>query len=297
MVFYIVLTILLIIALIVVFFLVYERNTNIKEIKAGELDSELIYDRHIELEKRKKHKILKKSLDIGLDVLIVLLGVLFVTGTVDKIINTSALPLKSVVIASGSMSVKNEENDYLFENKLDNQIQVNDLIFLTKVESLDEIELYDIICYLNEDNLRIVHRVVEIHDTYLKTRGDANNATDLMNITLDRVVGKYNGAKIPGIGSFTFFITSDYGIATISIIFVLSLVYYFVKSSIEKEEDKRIKYLEEEISSLKDYKLISSSGNLIVKDDHYEYEENKEDITITSLLEADGISKELKKEK
>lgn len=297
MVFYIVLTILLLIALIVVAFLIYERQTSIKEIKAGELDAELIYERHEDLEKNKKHKILKKSLDIGLDVLIVILGLLFIVGAIDKVINVSSLPLKSVVIASGSMSEKNEENDYLFENKLDNQIQVNDLIFLTKVDSLDDIKLYDIICYVNEDDLRIVHRVVEIHDTYLKTRGDANNATDDIDITLDRIVGKYNNFKIPGVGSFTFFLSSDYGVSTLCIIFILSIIYCYVRSSIEKEEEKRIKYLQEEIKDYQSFSLISSCGTLTVVDDKYNYEENKEDITITSLLKSGDFNKELKKEK
>ena len=193
------------------------------------------------------------------------------------------------------MSYKNEENEYLFENKLDNQIQVNDLIFLDKVDTLDEIKLYDIICYRNDEDQRIVHRVVEINDDYLITRGDANNVSDDIEITLDRIVGKYNGGKIPRIGAFTFFISSDYGISTISIILVLSIVYFVIKSSIEKEEEKRINYLKNEINSLSSYELISSSGTLKVNNGEYSFIESKDDNEITTLLKSDDLNKELKK--
>ena len=301
MVFYIVLVILIVFAIGVISFLIYERQSSIKEIKEGYLDSELIYEDHLREVKNKKYKILKKSLDIGLDVLIALLGLLFLVGIVDKTINISSLPIKSVVIATGSMSEKNEENDYLFENHLDNQIQVNDLIFLDKVTSLDEVKLYDIICYENDENLRIVHRVVEVNENYLITRGDANNADDNIQIRLDDIVGKYNGIKIPGIGSFTFFLSSDYGISTISFILLLSIVYYFVKSSIEKVEDKRITYLKEEIKSLvsenETYELISSSGTLTVKENVYTFNENREENDISSLIKTEKLTKELKKEK
>lgn len=295
MVFYIVLVVLIVFALGVIAFLVYERQTSVKDIKEGHLDSELIYEDHLALEKSKKHKILKKSLDIGLDVLIAVLGIFFLLGVIDKTINISSLPIKSVVIATGSMSYKNEENEYLFENKLDNQIQVNDLIFLDKVDTLDEIKLYDIICYRNDEDQRIVHRVVEINEDYLITRGDANNVSDDIEITLDMIVGKYNGGKIPGIGAFTFFISSDYGISTISIVLVLSIVYFVIKSSIEKEEEKRINYLKNEINSLSSYELISSSGTLKVNNGEYSFIESKDDNEITTLLKSDDLNKELKK--
>ena len=61
MVFYIVLIVLIVFALGVIAFLVYERQTSVKDIKEGHLDSELIYEDHLALEKSKKHKILKKS--------------------------------------------------------------------------------------------------------------------------------------------------------------------------------------------------------------------------------------------
>ena len=186
MVFYIVLVILIVFAIGVTSFLIYERQSSIKEIKEGYLDSELIYEDHLREVKNKKHKILKKSLDIGLDVLIALLGLLFLVGIVDKTINISSLPIKSVVIATGSMSEKNEENDYLFENHLDNQIQVNDLIFLDRVTSLDEVKLYDIICYENDENLSLNDGKIE----------SSNNGTKIVRpiVTLSRInILKGNG--------------------------------------------------------------------------------------------------------
>ena len=301
MVFYIVLVILIVFTFGIVAFLIYERQVTIKEIKNGEVDSQIIYEDHEEKMKEvnKKHKILKKSLNIGLDILIGLLGILFLLGLVDKIMNNSALPIKTVVIATGSMSTKNEENEYLFENKLDNQIQVNDLIFLEKVNSLDEIKLYDIICYRNDNGQKIVHRVVEINDEYLLTQGDANNVNDGIEIDLDRIVGKYNGMKVPGIGAVTFFLTSDYGISTIASILLISIAYTFVKTSIDKEINKRLIYLASEVGTNQNYILLSTSGSLIVNEGIYTYKENeeKEKKTIETTLKIDNETKILKKEK
>lgn len=300
MVFYIVLVILIVFTLGIAAFLIYERQVTIKEIKNGEVDSQIIYEDHEEKIKaaNKKHKILKKSLNIGLDILIGLLGILFLLGLVDKIMNNSALPIKTVVIATGSMSTKNEENEYLFENELDNQIQVNDLIFLEKVNSLEDIKLYDIICYWNNSGERIVHRVVEKNDEYLTTRGDANNVNDDIEITLDRIVGKYNGMKVPGIGAITFFLTSDYGISTIASILVISITYSFVKASLDKEINKRLIYLASEVGTNKNYTLLSTSGTLVVNGDTYTYEETEEKNKIKqeTTLKIDNETKILKKE-
>ena len=301
MVFYIVLVILIVFTLGIVAFLIYERQVTIKEIKNGEVDSQIIYEDHEEKIKavNKKHKILKKSLNIGLDILIGLLGILFLLGLVDKIMNNSALPIKTVVIATGSMSTKNEENEYLFENKLDNQIQVNDLIFLEKVNSLEDIKLYDIICYWNNSGERIVHRVVEKNDEYLTTRGDANNVNDDIEITLDRIVGKYNEGKIPGVGAVTFFLTSDYGISTIASILVISIIYSFVKSSIDKEINKRLIYLSSVIGISSTYKICSTSGTLEVNNDNYIYKETDEKTKkkIDTTLIINNETKILQKEK
>ena len=299
MVFYIVLAILLVIGLGISGFLIYERQVSIKEIKDTLLDSQLIYENHkekIKLED-KKHRVIKKCIDISLNVLLVVLALFFVIGLVDKTINYSPLPIKSVVIATGSMSTKNEKNEYLFENHLDNQIQVNDLIFLNKVDSLDEISLFDIICYRNEEGTQIVHRVVVINEDYLLTRGDANEVNDDIKIKLDDIVGKYNNVKIAGVGAITFFLSSDYGISTISIILALSLVYYFTKGSIEKQEEKRLAYLESEIKDSKNFVLISTSGTLEVKNDIYTFKENeaKEKEEMISTLTLENQTKTLQK--
>lgn len=280
-------------------FLIYERQITIKEINEGEVDSELIYEDHKEIEKEKKSKkfkYVKRTLNILLDGLIVLLAFMFIIGIVDKAVNVSPLPIKSVVVATGSMSTKNEDNEYLFENNLDNQIQVNDLIFLEKVDSLDEIKLYDIICYLNEEDLQIVHRVVEVNDDYVITRGDANNVNDSIEITLDRIVGKYNGGRIPGVGAITFFLSSNYGITTIATILVISLCYTFTKDSITKAENKRLKTLKEIIKEENTYKVVSSSGTLEVKNGHYTYIENDEDNEIPSSLYINESETKLPKE-
>lgn len=299
MIFYIVLIILILLMIGISGFLIYERQKTIKEISSGALDAQIIYEDHLEdlkKEKKKRFNSLRKILNIGLDVLIGVLAIFFIFGLIDRTLNISPLPYKSVVVATGSMSFKNEENDYLFENNLDNQIQVDDLIFLTKVNSLEDIKLYDIVCYKNEEGYQIVHRVIEIADDYVITRGDANNASD-GKIYFSQIVGVYSGVRIPRVGSITFFLTSDYGISTIATILVISIVYSFVKNSIEKNQNKRLEYLQKEIASSKEYILNSSNGKLTVNGDNYDFTEFEEDKKeeINSTLTIDNETKILQK--
>ena len=118
-----------------------------------------------------------------------------------------------------------------------------------------------------------------------------------LQIKLDDIVGKYNNVKIAGVGAITFFLSSDYGISTISIILALSLVYYFTKGSIEKNEEKRLAYLESEIKDSKNFVLISTSGTLEVKNDIYTFKENeaKEKEEMISTLTLENQTKTLQK--
>lgn len=64
-------------------------------------------------------------------------------------------------------------------------INVNDLIV---VRITDNIKNNDIITYYSDGDF-ITHRVINIQDDYIITKGDANNSDDVM-ITHDMVVGK-----------------------------------------------------------------------------------------------------------
>ena len=122
------------------------------------------------------------------------------------------------VVQTGSMAKKNEKNDYLFENGLDDQIQIFDLIAVEKLPDEMELELYDIVVY-EVDDMLIVHRIVEIQEPneshpdcrYFRLQGDATEAPDRFPVTYEQMRGVYRGKRVAYIGSFILFMQSPAG--------------------------------------------------------------------------------------
>lgn len=242
----------------------------IEEVERGEHDIELI-DEAIESQKKKGKK---KSWAIVSNALFYAVLIVTIPCFVFALINrfsgnNIAVGDSSIlVVASGSMSFKNEANPYLDENNLNDQFSQNDIIVIHKVNSKDDIKLYDIIAY--HDPLRqqtIIHRVIGIDEadgTYkLTTRGDANNATDAYHASFDDVVGKYEGERAQYIGVFVLFLQSYSGIVTIAaIIYCLSMIDHY-GNKIEKSSEERktqltkvIDGISEDHSMYKDFKEV-----------------------------------------
>jgi len=158
-----------------------------------------------------------------------------------------------MVVGSGSMSFKNEVNDYLFENdnyKLDYQFQTGDIIVLTKVKDVSELEQYDVIGYydrLKKEN--IIHRIVDIieEDGVIKfvTRGDANNDYDTYKPVKEDLIGVYQGKNISGIGNIVIFMQTLYGIVTIIAVIVLFFAFDYYYNNYLKTISERKKRISE----------------------------------------------------
>ena len=107
---------------------------SIRLIRCGEED-ETIKKEYKRNKSRKSNRV-AQVLNTGLSVLIcVMMLVLFVFSICTKIggcVWLGNIPSYKVV-NSGSMSVKNEHNDYLFNNSLNDQIQTIDLIQIHKL--------------------------------------------------------------------------------------------------------------------------------------------------------------------
>jgi len=57
------------------------------------------------------------------------------------------------------------------------------------VKNNQEVETGDIICFFDEENRRIVHRVIKIDDNKIITKGDFNKYND-KPISKDKIIGK-----------------------------------------------------------------------------------------------------------
>ena len=164
--------------------------------------------------------------------------------------------LSMKVVKSGSMSYKAPENDYLFENDINDHIQTFDLIFTEKLPDEFDLELYDIVVY-EVDGDMIVHRIVGIEEPneqhpdkrYFRLQGDAVKNPDQFPVYYSQMRGIYNGKRIPYIGSFISFMQSPAGYLCMILVLFAFIATPLMEKKIEKEMRKRLGLLEKEKKS------------------------------------------------
>ena len=198
-----------------------------------------------------------------------------------------------LVIATPSMQTKNDENDYLIENDLNDQISQYDMITIHKPTNPEDINLYDIVAYYSETaDITIVHRVVDIEIVdgiyQFQTQGDANANSDQGSyyqsyLTFDDIVGVYSGTRIPLIGLFVIFLQSYSGIITIVSIIYCMFMFTNYQEKYERAIEERTGLLLDLIELdpsqraennilkqeliYKGYKYTFENGNFISKDE------------------------------
>lgn len=153
-----------------------------------------------------------------------------------------------LVVKTGSMSEKNENNGYLFEYGLDNQIEGSSLVTITK--NYDSIDLYDIVAFEGKDGETVIHRVIAINEeedgsiTY-NFRGDANSGSlDYeLHVTQDRIIGKYTGFQNLFLGQFIMYMQSGIGLISVVVAVVVVLTYYLYCNFSLRLYERRYQYL------------------------------------------------------
>lgn len=243
--------------------------SQINEIVQGKRDieiiDEVIYEKQIAVRRRRKIFKVVKTILYYLCLLIVV--PLFLLSVVSKIQdNTLMIGNKAMmVVASPSMSYKNESNDYLVTNNLNDQFETYDILILEKVENYSDLNQYDIIAFKNDKGINIIHRIKEFKvENGLKvmvTRGDANNGDDEYKPVFDDVIGRVTSTRIKGLGMFIMFLQSYAGIITIVSLIYCLLMIDFYSTKIEKTQKNRVNKLEEAI----DYSSETSADSLKAK--------------------------------
>lgn len=264
-------------------------NKTVEDIANGQDDMEVCTS-YIDEEKKslKFHKFKKVLNWIG-NIIITILCIFFFLSVLSRVSSAFDMPYQASVVGSGSMSYKNEVNEYLDENDLNNQFDTYDVIFIKNVDSISEVNLYDVICYVNDSGTQIVHRVIEVHPDYLVTRGDATDTTDTIRITDSNIVGVYTNVRIPKLGFVVYYLQSNYGIiAFVSILILLGITSYSnakIKDSAEKRR-KQIGLNESVLSSK--FRLETINGTIEYNGNSYEVNENnKSEHTKLIVLDRD----------
>ena len=199
-------------------------NSAVAEYESGKCDVDLIEETILYNAQNKSHyrRVLRRVKQVLLCVFVALLIPLICISLYSKI--TSGIAMINghgmIAVASGSMSEQNPANPYLQQNGLDNQFDTYDMIFLEKVDSASELRLYDVIAFVNDEGVNVIHRIVGFQGNAYITRGDSNNADDQYHPTFDDVLGRYTDQHVPYIGIFVMFLQSYSGIVT-----VLAVIY------------------------------------------------------------------------
>lgn len=123
-------------------------------------------------------------------------------------------------------------------------IHVNDVIIVAEKPLYAENE----IAVYQSGNILVVHRILEIADGMVTTKGDANNAPDAP-VELSAVKGKVVGV-IPGVGSIVKILKTPAVTAIMLVGAVLLLEVSFRKE--KKKGDDQLERIKEEIRRLKD---------------------------------------------
>lgn len=85
-------------------------------------------------------------------------------------------PFKLIGIETGSMTPA---------------IKVGDAVLVNKLHNVDNLKEGDIIAYLNDENIVVIHRIYKVNsDETFITKGDYNNAVDTKYVSKEQVQGK-----------------------------------------------------------------------------------------------------------
>ena len=232
-------------------------NSQIAELNSGKKDIELIDEVIYEKQEkvRRRRKITGTIRTVVFYAIMVVLIPLFIFSLINRFQNNVTMigNRTVMVVASNSMSYKNEANSYLFDDSLglNNQFNTYDLIILEKVNNETDLKKYDVIAFRNSKGSNTIHRIIDIDysSTPYKytTRGDIydEKGTDGEKPTFDKVIGRYTGKRLGGVGMFILFLQSYAGIITVSSLIYCLLMIDRIANKMDKVQEERIKKLEE----------------------------------------------------
>lgn len=242
-------------------------NSLISEYKSGKKDIELIdesiYDNLNKVKKRREFIQAIKS--GGFYGLMIIMIPFFALSLINKFSGnvTMIADRGLIVVATGSMSEKNPANEYIITNDLDNQFDAYSIIVIEKVERDSQLKLYDVISFVNDKGINVIHRIIGASlnsegKIQYETRGDSNNASDTYRPTIEDIQGKYVGKHIPMVGVFVLFMQSSIGLITVaSLIYCLIMIDHFT-NKILKAQNERLEHLSQAI----DYETETELGKM-----------------------------------
>ena len=145
------------------------------------------------------------------------------------------------------MARKNPENTYLFDNNIQNQLQMFDVVICNHLPAEDALKLYDIVVY-KQDDMYVIHRIVGIeepnanhpNERHFLLQGDAVENPDKFPVLYSQMQGIYEGVRIPFVGGFILFLQSPAGWLCVLLVIFSMTVTPIVEKKIKEATEKRI---------------------------------------------------------
>jgi len=168
--------------------------------------------------------------------------------------NTRVKTLPAIkVVASTSMAEKYENNKYLFENNLDNQLQLFDVIMLHELPPEEELKQYDVVVYEHISGSLLIHRIVGIEppneehpdEYHFLLQGDAVHYPDTFPVRYSQMKSIWLGERIPNVGSFVYFMQSPAGMICLLLIVLGMISMPIVDKRVDREEYNRARLMVE----------------------------------------------------
>ncbi len=140
----------------------------------------------------------------------------------------------------------------------EDHIEGGDLIFSVKVRDFDELEVGDIISFMEDKGTTpTTHRIIEIcyddnGNRYYRTQGDANNAPDGGRVYESEILGEFK-VRLGNMGTFAMFLEKPLGLVIFAGIPVLALIIYEVVRRIidQKKAQAKTDEMQAEIDRLR----------------------------------------------
>ena len=153
------------------------------------------------------------------------------------------------VVRSSSMQEKNENNKYLFEDDLNDQFAMFDVVICEQLPAEEDLQKYDIVIYKQKD-MYVIHRIIAIeepnedhpNERHFLFRGDAVEYSDKFPVRYSQMLGIYRGTNIPFVGSFIMFLQSPAGAMCMLLIAFAVIMAPIAESILEKARRARLGY-------------------------------------------------------
>lgn len=115
----------------------------------------------------------------------------------------------------------------VLSGSMEPELSVGDYVITVRQDSY---EVGDVIMFYSADGVCTTHRIVEIVDGAFRTKGDANNAADVLLVSADAVIGEVVAA-VPGVGTVIGFLQTPAGLC---IVLAVIAIAWFAWESISR---------------------------------------------------------------